>query len=291
MKIAIITLIPKNKETKHLKNWRPISLLCLDYKILTKILAARLKKILKNTISEEQNCGISNRTIFSNLFEIRELINYINNEKQKAFIIYVDQEKVFDSVDRNLLLKTMEKLGFSKQFMQFIIHLSKPFNISRGVTQDCPLSLLLYIIYEELINTNIKNNDKIQGLKIPNKKEVEILQFADDTNFISINEESIIKIKNFLSKYEKASGTTINMNKTTITELANAKIYNLQNKLVNFKIIKNKEPFKILGIYFSKDLQFANIYNWNICIQKIENQINLFSKRKLSLRGKAIILN
>ena len=50
------------------------------------------------------------------------------------------------------------------------------------------------------------------------------------------------------------------MNKTTITQLVNTKIYNLQNKLENFKIIKNKELLKILGIYFSKDLQFANVY-------------------------------
>ena len=49
------------------------------------------------------------------------------------------------------------------------------------------------------------------------------------------------------------------MNKTTITQLANAKIFNLQNKLENFKIIKNKGLFKILGIYSSKDLQFANV--------------------------------
>ena len=137
----------------------------------------------------------------------------------------------------------------------------------------------------------MKDNDKIQGLKIPNKKVTKISQFADGTNFITINEESIIENKNFLTKYKKASGAIININETTITELSNAKNYNLQNNLVNFKIIKDKELFKILRIYFFKDLQFANIHIWNKCIQKIENQINLFSKRKLSLRGKAIILN
>ena len=174
MKRAIITLIPKNSETKHLKNWRQISLLCVDYKILTKILATRLKTILKTTISEEQNCGIPQRTIFSNLFSIRELINYTNNKKQKAFIISIDQEKAFDKVDENLLFKTMEKLGFSKKFIQFIeilyhdtqalitnnAYLSKPFDISRGVRQGCPLSLLFYIVYGELTSSNIKKKKK-----------------------------------------------------------------------------------------------------------------------------------
>ena len=65
---AIINLIPKNDEKELLKNWRPISLLTADYKILTKILSNRLKPTLQKTISEEQACGIPTRTIFSNLF-------------------------------------------------------------------------------------------------------------------------------------------------------------------------------------------------------------------------------
>ena len=67
---------------------------------------------------------------------------------------------------------------------------------------------------------------------------------------------------NFFKKYEKASGATISISKTTITPLANAQIYNLQNKIQNFRITKNKEIFKILNIYFSKDLHYANEYNW-----------------------------
>ena len=70
-----------------------------------------------------------------------------------------------------------------------------------------------------------------------------------------------MKLKFFSQDKKKPLVQTINMNKTTITQLVNTKIYNLQNKLENFKIIKNKELLKILGIYFSKDLQFANVYN------------------------------
>lgn len=76
-----------------------------------------------------------------------------------------------------------------------------------------------------------KKKKKIQGLTIPNKKEIKLLQFADDINFITNNEESIIEIKNFLARFEKASRPTININKTTITPLANANIYNLENKI------------------------------------------------------------
>ena len=79
---AIISLISKQTEKLNsLKYWRPISLLCTDYKILTKILANRLKQILPDIISQEQNCSIPQRTIFNNLFLIRDLIKYQKEKK------------------------------------------------------------------------------------------------------------------------------------------------------------------------------------------------------------------
>lgn len=84
---AIISLIPKNEEKQLLKNWRPITLLCVDYKILTKIIPNRLKTTLDQIISKEQTYGIPNRSIFSNLLTIRELIHHSNSKNIKACII------------------------------------------------------------------------------------------------------------------------------------------------------------------------------------------------------------
>ena len=78
---AIITLIPKKGDINKLKYWRPISLLCLDYKILTKILANRLKTLFSQIISEEQTCSIPKGTIFNNLFLITDSIK-LNKEKK-----------------------------------------------------------------------------------------------------------------------------------------------------------------------------------------------------------------
>ena len=99
-KQAIITLIPKKGDTNLLKYWGPISLLCIDYKILTKILANRLKcNILTDIISKEQNCSIPNRTIFDNLFLIRDSYNYIYKTKNNYFyLLQIDQEKAFDKI-------------------------------------------------------------------------------------------------------------------------------------------------------------------------------------------------
>ena len=92
---AIVTLIPKKGDTNKLKYWRPIlSLLCNDYKILTKILANRLKTILPNIISNEKTCLIPTHTIFNNIFLIRDLIK-IHKEKNKFLHITNRSRKSF----------------------------------------------------------------------------------------------------------------------------------------------------------------------------------------------------
>ena len=74
MQQAIITLIPKKGDLNKLKYWRPISLLCIDCKILTKMLANRLKNVLPQIICMKQTCSIPDRIIFNNLFLIRDTI-------------------------------------------------------------------------------------------------------------------------------------------------------------------------------------------------------------------------
>ena len=171
---AIITLIPKQKDKlEYLKYWKPISLLCTDYKILTNILANRLKQILPDIISQEQNCTIPQTTIFNNLFLTRDLIIYAKEEKNKFYLLQIDQEKVFDKIDRPFLYQTMEKLGFSKNYIELIEilykennsiisnngFLAETFSLHRGLRQGCPLSLPLYVVQGEITTENINKND------------------------------------------------------------------------------------------------------------------------------------
>ena len=123
MKQAIITLIPKKGDLSKLKYWGPISLLCINYKILTKISANRLKNVLPHIISKEQTCSIPNRTIFNNLFQIRDIITLTKEKNNKLYILQVDQKKAFDKIDHNFFYKIMNKIGFSNKFLQFIKNL------------------------------------------------------------------------------------------------------------------------------------------------------------------------
>ena len=98
----------------------PISLLCVDYKIITKTITNRLLPTLNEIISLEQSAAVPGRHIYDNLFTIRDLINYSNKKHIPTYILSFDQEKAFDKVDRNYMFRCLERMNYPKPFVDFI---------------------------------------------------------------------------------------------------------------------------------------------------------------------------
>lgn len=99
MKMGVITLLYKKKGDKRLlKNWRPISLLNVDYKIIARIMSNRLKHVLPNIISDSQTCCIVGKDIADTLVSIRDIIEMTEIDEMEGYIVKIDQEKAFDRV-------------------------------------------------------------------------------------------------------------------------------------------------------------------------------------------------
>ena len=114
-------IIPKTKKkSDELKNYRPISLLNSDYKIISKTLANRLKKALPFIINIDQSFGIKGRSIHDNIIELQSLFNYIENKNLSAIFLNIDQEKAFDRVSHKFLFKVFQKFGFGTRFQNYI---------------------------------------------------------------------------------------------------------------------------------------------------------------------------
>ena len=96
---GILQLFFKKDDPLLLKNWRPISLLNLNYKIASKALSNRLLKVLPLIINSDQTCSISGRSIFENLFLLRDTIDYVTLKQLSAVVISLGQEKAFDHVN------------------------------------------------------------------------------------------------------------------------------------------------------------------------------------------------
>lgn len=230
MQESVTRVIFKKDDPKDLKNWRPISLLNVDYKICSKTLANRLSIVLPSIIHEDRTCSVPGRTIFENLSLLREILDYVNITDETGVLLNLDQEKAFDRVDRNFLLNTLKRFGFGPVFqwwistlycnakMKVLVNgfLTDDIPLERGVRQGDPLSPLLYSLCAEVLACNIRENNLIKGSLLPGAKgtHFNIGQYADDSNCFVKDVSSLQKLFQLLRKYELGTGAKLNVNKT-----------------------------------------------------------------------------
>ena len=228
-KQAIIKLLYKKGDPKELKNWRPVSLLNTDYKILSKILANRLKPKMELLTGKDQYCGIQDRSIGMANNILTDMWN-IETTYVKNTLIYlvIDQQKAFDRVDHKYLFDILKSLNLPDNFIQWVKIMYKniysnieingtttrKINIMRSVRQGCPLSMLLFVLSAEGLAEKIRENKKITGYKINPRTEKKIVAFADDTTLILTNKQSIEESLKTINEYCQASGALTNKEKT-----------------------------------------------------------------------------
>lgn len=99
-----------------LKNWRLISLLNVDYKIIARLMANRLKLVLPNIVSESQTCCIIGKDIADTLVSVRYIIDLVEIDKLDGYIVKIDQEKAFDRVSHDYLFDVLDTFGFGPFF-------------------------------------------------------------------------------------------------------------------------------------------------------------------------------
>ena len=169
MKTSNTRVIFKKGDRKNLKNWRPISLLNVDYKICSKVLSLRLSKVLEFIVYPDQTCSVPGRRITSNLHVLRDVLDYIDRTNETGILVSLDQEKAFDRVNRTFLSNLLSRFGFGPSFcfwintlynganMRIIVNewLSDAIPLSRRVRQGDSLSPLLYILCVETLACKI----------------------------------------------------------------------------------------------------------------------------------------
>ncbi len=121
-KRSIITLLPPKKQKNRflLKNWRTISLLNTDYKIIAKVLATRLQTVLPSIISDDQTGYLKGRYIGRNIRLLENVSFFTKYNKLPGILLSVDFEKALDSLNWNFLCKTLKKVHFGKNFINYV---------------------------------------------------------------------------------------------------------------------------------------------------------------------------
>jgi hypothetical protein len=167
---TFISLIPKVSGASNLKDFRPISLVSGVYKIISKVLANRLRLVMDKIISNPQNAFVKGRQILDSVLIANESLDYCLKSGESGLLCKLDMEKTYDHVNWDFLLYLLRRCGFGQKWCSWIaccvstasfsvlINGSPAgfFNSSRGVRQGDPLSPFLFVVVMEAFSRMIK---------------------------------------------------------------------------------------------------------------------------------------
>ena len=302
---GVISLIPKkNKDVRFIQNLRPISLLNVDYKIIEKVLATRIKDILLYIIHDNQKGFLAGRHIAVNIRKILDIIQHVEAHDLPGIILSADFQKAFDRVELNSLFGAMRLFNFPEEYIKWIeilyqgAHsrinnkgfLSDPFPITRSLRQGAPNSAYLFLIIAELFAISIRMNSEISGFPINDIQDL-LGQFADDTDlFLYGHHKSVQEVLQGLKTFYTISGMKPNYDKTTLYRIGSLK--NSEAQWYTAQQVKWKNgTINVLGVEIGGSGTDLGSLNYGPILSKTQAIMQNWSKRNISLLGKIQIIN
>ncbi|KAL7280190.1 hypothetical protein ACG7TL_006609 [Trametes sanguinea] len=300
----------KGERTK-IANYRPITLLNTDYKIMSKVMAVRLAMVAPSIIHPAQAGFVPGRKLRDHTQLARTMIDWAEAKEVNGAIVALDQEKAYDRIAHDYLWKVMQKLGMPAMFVRTVQHLyakartsvvingvtSEPFMIYRGVRQGDPLSCLLFDVAIEPLSIMIRSSG-IRGLDVPGLTEaIKATLFADDTTVYLSECDKFQNVQNTLDRWCSASKAKFNIAKTEVIPIGSehfrrksTEVYRSTGSWPTFpmgaKIASDGEPVRILGAFLGNKVDQAGV--WTPKLEKVRETLSRWNKHHISIPGKRL---
>ena len=284
---TVIKLIPKKPVPRTVEDYRPISFINTDQKILSHLLSSRLENSLTSLISSHQTAYLPQRNIHSSLTQVNLNLEQLTNDD---CLVACDFSKAFDKLDRTYLFAILQQIGLHQStlgliramyqhtdaFLDINGSLSPIIHMTSGVRRGCPLSALLFIMGIEPF-FHLQNNSFIQSTS-----PFKIVAYADDmTCCLKIN--SLQPLFSIINEFSSVTNLYLNLQKTEI--LCSGKLPTGFHSVSSLKILGVDLSLNNLAIQMNsaillahKSRYFCNPYNTFIARA---NNIETFVMQKL----------
>jgi hypothetical protein len=303
---TFLTLIPKEGQAHHPKQFRPIALCNVIYKLLTKVIARRLKPILPTIISPEQSGYVEGRQILDSVILAHEVIHSLQKTKTPGMLLKLDLSKAFDKISWDYMRAMLLAFGFDQCWVTWIMNLtssaffsllvngvpSRPFSPSRGIRQGDPLSPFLFIIMAEGLSRSIHaaiESKLLTGLPLHGiSPPISHSQFVDDTLLMgSPTVREANSISDLLQTFSDASGLDCNKEKSQIFFFNTPLLVQRHiSGLLGFN--RSSLPSKYLGIpLIDNALQNSS---WEHLLSSFTKRLASWTFRALNLPSRLILL-
>ena len=310
MNYTHIVLIPKINEPKTVADYRPISFTNVISRLVSKVLASRLKLILPNVISDSQSVFVPNRLITDNNTVAFEVLHRMRNKRtgrKRQMAIKLDISKAYDRVEWSFLRNIMIKLGFDVRWIQLAMEIActasysvlingepKGYIIpSRGIKQGDPLSLYLFLLCAKGLSSLIRHAvaaKNLHGILSSNNGVcISHLLFVDDSFiFCQATVEECQQLLRVLRCCEEASGQAINKQKTSIFFSRNTRPNVKRNiqRMMGARIMEDCE--KYLGLPMVGGKSKVNTF-WELR-EKILKRVMGWKEKYISKAGREILI-
>ena len=213
-----VTLLHKggHKSKKEIKNYRPVAVANTISNIFCGILKEKITEVVEREgiISDEQSGFRKNRRGTDNLYIMKEIIEEAKKEGKQYYCAFLDIEKAYDTVDREVLWEILHRMGLEDKVVNIVKSLynntSAEYSLGdikveeirsrRGLRQGCTLSPLLFSLFMEEFTRRIKKLNL--GIRI-GEELLAILLFADDIILLAETPEDLQRLLREVDRFSR----------------------------------------------------------------------------------------
>uniref|UniRef100_A0A2N9IM54 non-specific serine/threonine protein kinase n=1 Tax=Fagus sylvatica TaxID=28930 RepID=A0A2N9IM54_FAGSY len=305
---TFIALIPKKRDALNIRDFRPISLVGSMYKLLSKVLANRIRLVMESLISSSQNAFVGGRQTLDSVLIANECLDSRLKSSIPGILCKLDIEKAYDHVNWKCLLYLLERMGFGYRWchwmktcistVQFSILVNGSFEgffgSSRGLRQGDSLSPLLFLLIMEVLSRLLPKTEEaglIRGFQAGmlggNEVRISHLLFAHDTIvFCDAAPEQVFHIRKVLSCFEAITGLHVNLTKS---EMVPVGVVDSMQPLADLLCCHiGALPMLYLGMPIGAQYKALNV--WNFVLEKIERRLANWQTLYLSKGGRLTLL-